>query len=72
LIFFTDGLTEARNEVGEEFTDERLLSILSEFKPKSAIEVKEQINKSVEEFCQSSSLHDDLTFVILKHSQKEL
>jgi sigma-B regulation protein RsbU (phosphoserine phosphatase) len=67
LIFFTDGVTEARNISGEEFTDDRLLTVLSEYKPKSALEIKEKISRTIEQFCKNAHLHDDLTFVILKH-----
>ncbi|OGB63191.1 MAG: hypothetical protein A2Y94_02740 [Caldithrix sp. RBG_13_44_9] len=67
VIFYTDGLTEARNGEGLEFGEERLLLLFKDCKRNSAFEIKEKLVKTVVEFCAETPLHDDLTFVILKN-----
>lgn len=66
VLFYTDGVTEARNEHGEEFGEDRLMNLVGTCKAKSAEEMKDKLLNTVTEFCGKTPLHDDLTFVILK------
>jgi serine phosphatase RsbU (regulator of sigma subunit) len=64
-LFYTDGLTEARN--GEdEFGYERLMRCAANIVPYSAREAKDAVLEHVREFTAGQSLHDDLTLVVLK------
>ncbi|GAB4378423.1 MAG: hypothetical protein Kow0042_26960 [Calditrichia bacterium] len=65
-ILYTDGVTEARNGTGEEFSEERLEKLLVECNAQNAEELKDVLLKAVLEFCGDSALHDDLTFVIIR------
>ena len=63
-VFYTDGLTEARN--GEdEFGYERLIDCAKSLHGLSASAIKESILERVQTFARNQSLHDDLTLVVL-------
>ncbi len=66
IIFYTDGVIEARNSRGEEFSEERLLELLQNCDSDSAEKIKENLMNAVIRFCEDTPLHDDLTFVILR------
>lgn len=70
LVLYTDGVTEARNRDGIEFGEERLIGLVKECYNFSAEEIKDKLLNSVVEFCGSTPLHDDLTFVILKNCRE--
>jgi sigma-B regulation protein RsbU (phosphoserine phosphatase) len=67
LVFYTDGFSEAKNEAGEEYGDERLLSALRSFagKPTSR-DVVQAICKDVQRFTGFAPQHDDMTMVVVK------
>jgi serine phosphatase RsbU (regulator of sigma subunit) len=67
IILYTDGVTEARNNDGEEYGEERLIELLKGCKTKTAKEIKDQLIDSVVNFCDETPLHDDLTFIVLKN-----
>ena len=71
VIFYTDGLTEARNAKGLEFGEDRLLLLFKDCKRNSAFEIKEKLVKKVVEFCADTPLHDDMTFVVLKNCHEK-
>jgi sigma-B regulation protein RsbU (phosphoserine phosphatase) len=64
LLCFTDGVTEAANEAGELFGEERLLRLLVEHRRRSASELREAILCAVSDFS-GGSFQDDVTLVIL-------
>jgi serine phosphatase RsbU (regulator of sigma subunit) len=64
-VFYTDGLTEARN--GEdEFGYTRLEEAMAGLRDKKASEIRELLLGEVRAFTNNQSLHDDLTLVVLK------
>ena len=65
MLLFTDGLTEARNNAGEEFEAHRLVSFIAEHHDKPAGEIITALNTSLQEFVKGNLL-DDLTLLILK------
>jgi len=65
LVFYTDGLTESRNENNEEYSLERLKSLLTTNQSKSAEEFLAVLKKEVKEFSKGTS-HDDMTIIVLK------
>ena len=64
-------MTEARNELGEEFGEERMHEIIKNCDTKTAEELKENLFNSVINFCGNTPLHDDLTIVVLKNSDNQ-
>ncbi len=66
LAFFTDGLSEARNELGEEFGEERLSSFLSAHAALSIVELKDRLIDEILRFLNGQNLHDDLTLILIK------
>jgi len=69
LVQYTDGITEARNESGEFYGIERLLSGLSEDFPEgefSADEINNGILKRVRSFMADTEQADDITTLIVK------
>jgi len=66
LVLFTDGISEAMNKRGEEFSDERLEKIAVELAGKCANEILEGIKNEVKQFTEGAPQSDDITMVILK------
>jgi len=64
LLCFTDGLTEAANDAGELFGEERLLRLLVEHRRQSASELRQTILGAVVNFS-GGSFEDDVTLVTL-------
>jgi serine phosphatase RsbU (regulator of sigma subunit) len=65
-IFYTDGITEARNADKEEYGYDRLVEAAKECKNCSAGEIKEQILRSVRTFIGSRTYNDDVTLIVIK------
>jgi len=66
FVFYTDGLSEARNQRGEEFGDQRLCHIIKEHAKKPVHELKTTILDSILKFLDGQSLFDDLTLLLVK------
>jgi sigma-B regulation protein RsbU (phosphoserine phosphatase) len=66
LIAYTDGLSEALNPEGEEYSEEKLRDIVVAASHLSANELSETIAQSVREWCRDAPQHDDLTLVVMK------
>jgi len=66
LVFYTDGVTEAKNDRDEEFGVERLLACLEESKERSAKEIINYIVECANKFASSQTEMDDLTLVVIK------
>ena len=64
-MLFTDGVTEAQNENGEEFGEERLQELLLTNANLSAAELREKIIAAVTEFG-NGRFYDDVTLLVLK------
>jgi sigma-B regulation protein RsbU (phosphoserine phosphatase) len=66
LLAYTDGVTEAFNPAGEEFGEERLRQLVASSAHLSAQTLTEKIVDAVNEWCQDTPQHDDLTLVAMK------
>jgi len=67
LVFYTDGFSEAKNEHGEEYGEERLLNALRSLSSKpTSREVVQAICKDVQRFIGYAPQHDDMTMVVVK------
>jgi phosphoserine phosphatase RsbU/P len=67
LALYTDGLTEAKNEVGEMFGAERLAHTLLQLgKTRDANELGARVKEEIQEFTGQQGFSDDYTLVILE------
>src|SRR5262249_55886969 len=66
LVAFTDGVIEARNALGEEFGEDRLIDILLDCGRLHAAGIESRILRAVEDWTAEAEQEDDLTLVILK------
>ena len=66
LVAYTDGVTEALNPAGEEFGEERLISIVAESLKLTACELTQTIIANLKEWQRDAPQHDDVTFVVAK------
>jgi sigma-B regulation protein RsbU (phosphoserine phosphatase) len=66
VVLFTDGITEAMNKNGEEFSDEKLERIILERYNETPEQILNKIKASVEEFTLGAEQSDDITCLVLK------
>ena len=66
FLVYSDGLTEALNESGEFYGDERLRAFLEKAMGTSAEEIGSQLLGEVERFIGKARASDDLSFVLLR------
>ena len=69
VVFYTDGVTEARNGKGELFWEERLRATLEAHAEDSAQKIQNAILAAVEEFTDGAPLADDLTLFVIKREE---
>jgi sigma-B regulation protein RsbU (phosphoserine phosphatase) len=67
IIAFSDGLSEALNEAGEEFTDERLLASIAAHRSEPPQELLDSVVAEVRAFCGGATQSDDMTIVIVRY-----
>src|SRR5260370_37665300 len=68
LVFYTDGVTEAENRLGEEFGTERLSAVVQRGSSLSAEGLMSDIFNSAAEFCSEVGFHDDGAILVVKCS----
>jgi phosphoserine phosphatase RsbU/P len=66
LVLFTDGVVEAFNSAGEEFSDNRWLNIIRGLPDLSAQQTLQFLMKSVEDFVGATRQSDDITCLVLR------
>ena len=66
FVFYTDGLSEARNRQGDEYGYDRLCTIVETNSDLSIEQIKEKVIDSILEFLDGENLADDLTLVLVK------
>jgi serine phosphatase RsbU (regulator of sigma subunit) len=66
IFIYTDGLNEAENKESEQFSDERLLDILSNTRFSSTRQIIEKLTAEVEAHRQGAEPNDDLTMMCLR------
>ncbi len=66
LVFYTDGLVEARDEGDEDFGLKRLAQIVREHCSESAREIVKAVNEAVDGFIGRVTPHDDRTLIVVK------
>lgn len=66
IVFFTDGITEAKDKNDNEFTEAKLEEISLKLAPGTALEIVSAIQSEVQNFAFGTLQSDDITLVVLK------
>ena len=66
VVLFTDGISEAMNKDGEEFTDSNLEKLALSLTKESAENIVKIIQQEVQKFSEGTTQSDDMTLVVLK------
>ena len=69
LVLYTDGVTEAMNEAGEEYGMERFREVLSSVPLREAEEINNAIFDSIREFAGEAPQSDDITCLMIHRSE---
>jgi phosphoserine phosphatase RsbU/P len=67
VVFYTDGVTEAENRLGEEFGLERLSAVVRRGSSLSAEDLMVNIYNTAADFC-GDDFNDDVTILVVKCS----
>lgn len=66
FVMASDGITEAFNEVGEAFGEDRLLTLMTEHRECCPQDLMDKILSDVQQFSGSCEQHDDQTLVVIR------
>jgi len=66
IVLFTDGITEAMNDKWEEYSDERLETLVLENYKESSEIILNNIKTSVEHYTHNAEQSDDITCLVIK------
>lgn len=69
LTLYTDGITEARNEAGDFFGENRLLEVFNKKDYSCVLELHHTIKDEIASFVGEAPQSDDITFVTLKYRE---
>ena len=67
IVAFSDGVSEALNEVGDEFTDQRLLAAIDTHCGKTPQELLDALLAEVRAFCGHATPNDDVTMLVVQY-----
>jgi sigma-B regulation protein RsbU (phosphoserine phosphatase) len=67
LIMYTDGISEAHDNSGAQYSDERLISFIKHQDSTSTEEIGKNIIKSVDDFAAGTEQFDDITLLIIRY-----
>jgi phosphoserine phosphatase RsbU/P len=66
LVLFTDGVSDARNRVGDRLGEERVLDTVREHRAEQPSEILDRVVAMMEHHTQGSRRRDDLTLVLVR------
>jgi len=66
LVLYTDGITEAFDEKGQEFGMERLQQVVYDVRSASVAEIQSRLLRTVNDFIQNTAPTDDITVMVVK------
>jgi sigma-B regulation protein RsbU (phosphoserine phosphatase) len=66
IVMFSDGVTEATNDAGEDFTDAALVECVTARRKEPLQAILDGVFARVREFCGSATPTDDVTIVVLR------
>ena len=68
LVVYSDGLTDAENQRGEMFGEERLLELIRKGAPAGSEALEQKLLRAIDEFTEGTPQTDDITFVIVERT----
>jgi serine phosphatase RsbU (regulator of sigma subunit) len=68
VVAFSDGVSEAMNAAGEEFSDDRLRACVNANRNRSPQEILDSVLKDVHTFCGDAPQSDDVTIVMMQYN----
>jgi sigma-B regulation protein RsbU (phosphoserine phosphatase) len=71
LILYTDGISEAMDQNGNIFGEERICELVKKYKDESAKHIAYMIIEHVQKFNANSKYNDDKTIVVVKRRSVE-
>jgi len=71
LVLYTDGVTEAENEHGELYGEERLEAVLLDVQDRTASGIISSIVEDINAFAGQTPQADDITLLVMKTGEKE-
>jgi sigma-B regulation protein RsbU (phosphoserine phosphatase) len=66
MLVYSDGLTEARNEIGRFFGEDRLMALMDDLRGMTATGAGEFLVDSVRNFVRGARPHDDLSIILIR------
>ncbi len=66
LVLFTDGVTEAKNDLDDEYSDSKLEELVKANVNKSSAEILTIIKESIVQFANGTPQSDDITIIVIK------
>ncbi|MCQ2981265.1 MAG: SpoIIE family protein phosphatase [Treponemataceae bacterium] len=66
LVMYSDGIVEAMNTAGSQYTADRLINIVRENRESSGKEIANLVKTDVKKFTGSAHQHDDQTLLVIK------
>ena len=67
IVAFSDGVSEAMNEAGDEFSDDRLLACIDANRTKEPQAIVDALLSDVRAFCGEAPQSDDVTLVMVRY-----
>lgn len=68
LVIYTDGVTEARDEDGKEFGEDRLLALVAQPPEERAALTLAAVMRKLDEFVGGAPQHDDITCLVVRRT----
>jgi sigma-B regulation protein RsbU (phosphoserine phosphatase) len=69
VVLYTDGITEAANEAGDEFGIERLEKVVRTYNREPLVALAVAVDTAVEVFAEERRFADDRTLVFLRREE---
>jgi serine phosphatase RsbU (regulator of sigma subunit) len=66
VVLYTDGITEAEDELGVQYGIERLCEVVQQNWQKSATEIRQIVIEDLRQYIGQQKVHDDITLLVLK------
>jgi len=66
LFIYTDGITEAMNEMREQFGEKQLVEFIKKYHYLPVSDFKQKLNNEISSFTKGYPQSDDITFVVIK------
>ena len=66
IVLYTDGVTEAENDAGEQYGLERLCEVVQSHWANNAETIKEAIISDLRDYIAGHEIYDDITFIVVK------